>query len=91
MRARIRWASALPHDEEEMQYLIDTMAGLLEEAGLAGEAKQLLTEKLAETTAPYYYTGWLAGMEARPAASPKRSRSTARPGRARARRARAPR
>ncbi len=65
VRARIRWASALPHDEEEMQFLIDTMAGLLEQAGLAGEAKQLLTEKLAEAAAPYYYTGWLAGMEAR--------------------------
>jgi hypothetical protein len=48
-----------------MQFLIDTMAGLLEEAGLAGEAKQLLTEKLAEAAAPYYYTGWLAGMEAK--------------------------
>lgn len=65
VRARIRWASALPHDEEEMQYLIDTMAGLLEEAGLTGEAKLLLTEKLAEAAAPYYYTGWLAGMEAK--------------------------
>ena len=71
VRARIRWASALPHDEEEMQYLMDTMAGLLEEADLAGEAKQLLTDKLAETTAPYYYTGWLAGLEARAGRKPE--------------------
>jgi thiol-disulfide isomerase/thioredoxin len=71
VRARIRWASALPHDEEEMQYLMDTMAGLLEEAGLASEAKQLLTDKLAETTAPYYYTGWLAGLEARAGRKPE--------------------
>jgi thioredoxin-like negative regulator of GroEL len=71
VRARIRWASALPHDEEEMQYLMDTMAGLLEEAGLAGEAQQLLTDKLAETTAPYYYTGWLAGLEARAGRKPE--------------------
>jgi len=65
VRARIRWASALHHDEDQLQALIDAMAGLLEEAGLAAEAKQLLTDRLAEAAAPYYYTGWLAGMEAR--------------------------
>lgn len=65
VRARVRWASGLPHDEEEMQGRIDAMAGLLEEAGLESEAKQLLSEKLGEAAAPYYYTGWLAGIEAR--------------------------
>ena len=40
-------------------------AGLLERAGLAGEAKELLTAHLAEALAPYYYTSWLAGLEAR--------------------------
>lgn len=65
VRERIRWASGLEHGEEETQALLNTMAGLLERAGLAGEAKELLTAHLAEALAPYYYTSWLAGLEAR--------------------------
>jgi len=53
------------HDENEMQAVMSTMAGLLEDAGLAEEAKALLSDRLAETTAPYYYVGWMASLEAK--------------------------
>jgi hypothetical protein len=65
VRERVRWAGGEVRDEDEMQAVMDTMAGLLLEAGLVDEAKSLLSEKLAETTAPYYYVGFLASLEAR--------------------------
>jgi len=65
VRERVRWASGVVHDENEMQAVMSTMAGLLEDAGLADEARTLLAEKLGETTAPYYYMSWLGGLEAK--------------------------
>lgn len=65
VRERVRWAEARVADDEEMQAVMDTMAGLLEAAGLAEESRALLSEKSASTVAPYYYIGWLAGLEAK--------------------------
>lgn len=65
VRERVRWASGVVHDENEMQAVMSTMAGLLEDAGLADEARTLLAERLGETTAPYYYMSWLGGLEAK--------------------------
>jgi thioredoxin-related protein len=65
VRERIRWAGGQVHDEDEMQAVMSTMTGLLQDAGLVDEAKTLLADKLGETAAPYYYRGWLAGLEAR--------------------------
>jgi hypothetical protein len=64
LRERVRWAEARVTDEEEMQAVMNTMGGLLEDAGLVDETRALLSEKAASTVAPYYYTGWLAGLEA---------------------------
>ncbi|GMU66378.1 MAG: hypothetical protein AMXMBFR36_26520 [Acidobacteriota bacterium] len=64
VRERVRWAEGRVRDDEEMQAVMSTMAGLLEDAGLADETRALLSEKAASTVAPYYYTGWLAGLEA---------------------------
>ncbi len=61
----MRWAGGAVRDENEMQAVMSTMAGLLEDAGLADEARTLLADKLAETTAPYYYMSWLGSLEAK--------------------------
>lgn len=64
VRERVREVAETIHDTEEMQAAMNTMAGLLEEAGLSSEAGALISEHLGETAAPYYYVGWLAGIEA---------------------------
>ena len=64
IREKVRWAGEAVRDEDEMQAVMSTMAGVLEEAGLASEAGTLLSERMSETTAPYYYQGWLASIEA---------------------------
>lgn len=63
VRERVRDAAGAIRDTEEMQAAMNTMAGLLEEAGLPEEARVLIAEHLGETAAPYYYVGWLAGIE----------------------------
>ncbi len=65
VRQRIAWADAEVTGESELQAVMSTMAGLLEEAGLSAEAEALLTERMGETTAPYYYMSWVAGMKRR--------------------------
>ncbi|MCB1009434.1 MAG: thioredoxin family protein [Acidobacteria bacterium] len=65
VRERVRWAAGTVTDENEMQAVMSTMAGLLEDAGLADEARTLLAEKLGTTVAPYYYQSWLGGLEAK--------------------------
>ncbi len=63
VRERIAWAGAAVTDQGEMQAVMSTMAALLEEASLTGEAETLLSERLDETVAPYYYMSWIAGMK----------------------------
>lgn len=65
IRQRVAWASGEVRDADELRAVMSTMAGLLEDAGLAGEAERLLADKLGETAAPYYYLSWLASLEAR--------------------------
>jgi thioredoxin-related protein len=63
IRDRIRWAGETVTDEDELQGVMNTMAGVLETAGLADEAKTLLSDKVAQTIAPYYFVSWLAYLE----------------------------
>lgn len=63
VRERIRWADGAVGDESELQAVMSTMAGLLEEAGLRDEAKTLLSSRMADTVAPYYYLSHLASLE----------------------------
>ncbi len=63
VRQRIAWAGGAVAGESELQAVMSTMAGLLEEASLGGEAQALLAERMGETVAPYYYMSWLAGMK----------------------------
>ncbi len=63
VRERIAWAGGAVAGESELQAVMSTMAGLLEEASLQDEAQQLLAERLGETVAPYYFMSWLAGMK----------------------------
>jgi hypothetical protein len=63
LRERVRWALATVEDQEELQGVMNTVGGLLEDAGLLGEVRTLLAENRARAVAPYYYTGWLASLE----------------------------
>ena len=42
---------------------MNTMAGLLSDAGLIAEAKALVAERMDDTVAPHYYMSWMAGLE----------------------------
>ena len=42
---------------------MSTMVWLLQSSGLSGEAETLLTERMADTTAPYYFMSWLASVK----------------------------
>jgi hypothetical protein len=46
-----------------MQAVMSTMVWLLESSGLDNEAETLLTERMGETTAPYYFMSWLASVK----------------------------
>ena len=63
LHERIRWAAETVTDDEELQGVMNTMAGLLEDAGLAADAKALLAANVSKTSAPYYYVGWIASLE----------------------------
>ncbi len=63
VRERIAWAGAVVTDQGELQAVMSTMAALLEEAELTGEAETLLSDRLEDTAAPYYYMSWIAGMK----------------------------
>jgi hypothetical protein len=63
IRARVRWAADTVTEEDELQGAVNTMADVLEAAGMVDDARALLEEKKAATTAPYYYVSWLASLE----------------------------
>ncbi len=63
IRERIAWAGEAVADQGELQAVMNTMAALLEEASLTDEAETLLSERLEETVAPYYYMSWIASMK----------------------------
>ncbi len=63
VRQRVVWAGTAANGESEMQAVVSTMASLLEEASLAGEAETLLSERMEQTAAPYYYMSWLASLK----------------------------
>lgn len=64
LRDRIEATAGAISDPEAMQAAMNTLAGLLEEAGLPDEAATLIERHLGETSASYYYVGWLAGLAA---------------------------
>ena len=53
----------LPAAAVIIKLFVRTMAWLLEEAGLSGEAEALLQERMNEAQAPYYFMGWLANIK----------------------------
>ena len=64
IRERIDWAGREVTQESELQAVMSTMAGLLFNAGLFDEARTLLSDRMADTVAPYYYLSYLAQLEA---------------------------
>jgi hypothetical protein len=63
VRERIAWATKEVTDENELQAVMNVMAGVLVNANLHAEARDLLSAHMADTVAPYYYRSYLAGFE----------------------------
>jgi hypothetical protein len=63
-RDQVAWAAENVTGDGEMQAVMNTMAHVLEDAGLAGELEILLLERMEDSRAPYYFMGWLAGLKA---------------------------
>jgi thioredoxin-related protein len=63
IREQVAWAAETVSDEGELQAVMSTMVWLLQSSGLDREAETLLTEKMGETTAPYYFMSWLASVK----------------------------
>lgn len=63
IRERVTWAAGSVTDDSELQSVMSTMVWLLEEAGLSAEAETLLTERMNDAHAPYYFMSKIAGMK----------------------------
>ncbi len=63
IRTRVRWATDNVTNQDELQGDMNTMVGVLDEAGMVDDARKLLAEKGAATVAPYYYVSWQAELE----------------------------
>jgi thiol-disulfide isomerase/thioredoxin len=63
VRDRVAWAAETVHDDSELQTVMSTMSWVLEQVGLAEEAAALLTERMDDTHAPYYFMSVLAGIK----------------------------
>lgn len=62
LRERIAWANEAVTGEGELQGVMNTMANLLEDAGLLEETETLVLERMDDTEAPYYYMSWMADL-----------------------------
>lgn len=63
VRARAAWAVETVTSESELQSVVNTLAYLLEDAGLSDEAESMLLEKMHDTAAPYYFMSWIASLK----------------------------
>ena len=63
VRERVQWAVAAVSGGGELQAVLSTATALLGEVGLEQEAQQLLTDKLDDAAAPYYFISWLASLK----------------------------
>jgi len=64
VRSRTAWALETVTEESELQTVVNTLAYMLEDAGLSDEAESMLLSKMHDTAAPYYFMSWLAGLKA---------------------------
>ena len=64
VRERVKWADSEVKDDHELQAVMNTMTQTLEAVDLADESRELLSSRLADTLAPYYYMSHLAALEA---------------------------
>jgi thiol-disulfide isomerase/thioredoxin len=63
IRERVTWAADLVTDGSELQAVMNTMVYLLRSADLEDEAESLLTEKMNDAEAPYYFMSYLASVK----------------------------
>jgi thioredoxin-related protein len=62
-REHVAWAVGEVSGGSELQTVLSTAAFLLDEVGLAQEARDLLADKLDEAAAPYYFMSFLARLK----------------------------
>lgn len=62
VRAKIAWASEKVQDGAELQSVMNTMSGVMQDAGLQEELEALVRERIGDTKAPYYYMSLLSGL-----------------------------
>ena len=63
VRTRIAEADAALTEPGELQSALNVIAGLMVNAGLESEAKELVARRLKDTLAPHYYMSWMAEFE----------------------------
>ena len=63
VRERVAWAAETVSDDSELQTVMSTMSWLLDQVGLTEEAEVLLTERMDDAHAPYYFMSVVAGMK----------------------------
>jgi thiol-disulfide isomerase/thioredoxin len=63
IRERVSWAAEHVADGGELQAVMNTMVYLLRSADLEDEAESLLTEKMNDAEAPYYFMSYLASVK----------------------------
>jgi thioredoxin-related protein len=63
VRERVAWAAETVDDESELQTVMSTMSWLLDQVGLVEEAEALLTERMDDAHAPYYFMSVMASMK----------------------------
>ncbi len=59
VKERVDWASGQAMNEVELHTVLSSMTGLLTRADLVAEAESLMTARMEETEAPYYFMSWL--------------------------------
>jgi hypothetical protein len=63
VRRQAAWAMETVTDESELQSVVNTLAYLLEAAGLTAEAESMLLARMHDTAAPYYFMTWIASLK----------------------------
>ncbi len=60
---QVAWALQTVEDGSELQSVVNTLAYILETAGMDDEAETLLIDTMDQTTAPYYFMAWVADLK----------------------------
>ncbi len=63
VREKVQWGNDRTTNPNELQSVMNSMAHLLRDSGLKGEAIELLKNRVDDAVAPYYYMSWIGWLE----------------------------